>query len=69
MFPKRTKQKHSRYTSHDIEYQKFMRSILIYLEPRYVESHTILINELDELLEIIFFTKGIHKAGYKLNKK
>ena len=40
-----------------------------YLEPRRVEYGTYLINELDEIREIIFFSAGIHKTGYKLNKK
>ena len=43
--------------------------MLKYLEPRSVEAGTMLINELDELVEIIYFTKGIHKTGYMLNKK
>jgi len=69
MVPKKTKHKYSRYTDHDYEYGNFVRGILKHLEPREVEEDTLLLNELDEILEVIFFTKGIHKAGYRLNKK
>ena len=58
------------YSRHnDIEYENFMRELLKYLEPIEIESNTIIVNELDEFLEILFFTEGIHKVGYMLNKK
>ena len=48
---------------------KFIRNLLKYLEPRMDKQRTILINELDEFLDIIFYTKGMFKVGYKMNMK
>jgi len=37
------------------------------IEPRFEKKDTILIKELDEQLEIIFFLTGNFKCGYILN--
>ena len=37
------------------------------IEPRFEPKYTLLIQELDEYLEVIFFTSGVYKVGYTLN--
>ena len=41
--------------------------IMYALEPIHTCSNTILFNELEEVDEVLFFTKGIHDIGYELN--
>jgi len=44
-----------------------MRSLISILEPRFEEAGTTIVNELDEFLEVIFFTAGKYSIGYSLN--
>ena len=46
-----------------------MTSILGNLEPRRELSGTIVINELDEMSEILFFLKGQIDIGFQFNRK
>ena len=41
-----------------------MREFLSILEPRYEVTGTIIIEELDEFLEVIFFTIGQYEISY-----
>lgn len=45
-----------------------MISLLHALEPRIEMKETILINELDEQNEILFFNHGILEIGYEINR-
>ena len=53
----------------DTEYIDFMRLLLKYIEPRFVKRRTIIIEELDEFGEVIFFVTGTFKVGYSINGK
>ena len=44
-----------------------MRKLLDKIEPRFERRGKILIQELDEYLEVIFFIEGTYKVGYTLN--
>ena len=46
------------YSWQDFEYKEFMIDILQSLEPRCEEKNSILINELDEQNEVLFFNNG-----------
>ena len=46
-----------------------MRKVLEHIEPRSAKAGTVLIDELDEFLEVIFFVTGDFRAGYSLNAK
>ena len=46
-----------------------MINILTCLEPRFEEKGTILYNELEEMNEVIFFSKGKVDIGYEFNYK
>ena len=46
-----------------------MISLLPMLEPRFEKRRTILVDELDELNEIIFVSKGSVVIGYEINKQ
>lgn len=39
------------------------------LEPRREEKDTILINELDEVAEVIFFINGTYEIGFEINRR
>ena len=45
---------YSRYTAFDSEYKEFMRKILSNIEPRFEKKGTLLLQECDEVLELIF---------------
>jgi hypothetical protein len=45
-----------------------MLDILTHLEPRQELPHTIILNELDEVNEVIFFTKGQVDIGFEINR-
>lgn len=45
-----------------------MTGMLMSLEPRCDQRHTILADELDEVCEITFITKGQVVVGYEINK-
>lgn len=45
-----------------------MIDILQALEPRCEHKETILINELDEQNEVIFFNNGTYEVGYEINR-
>ena len=46
-----------------------MMSILRKLEPRHYKKMTILVNELDENMEVVFIEKGQIMVGYEINKQ
>ena len=50
-------------------YRDFMMSILRKLEPRHYKKMTILVNELDENMEVVFIEKGQIMVGYEINKQ
>ena len=39
------------------------------LEPRFEKKHTVVVDELDEFLDIIFVYKGKVAIGYEINKQ
>jgi hypothetical protein len=43
----------------DIQYRNLIIAIMNKLEPCQVKGNTILINELDEFMSVIFFMKGM----------
>ena len=45
-----------------------MIDLLSCLEPRREEKYNILINELDEFNEVIFFIEGIYEIGFEINR-
>jgi hypothetical protein len=51
------------------DYNDFMIELLKGLEPRYEVANTILIDELEEVNEVIFFKSGSFKMGYEVNGK
>lgn len=46
-----------------------MLQVLTNLEPRFEKKHTIVVDELDEFNEIIFFSRGQVAVGYEINKQ
>ena len=50
-------------------YMDFMKEILRSLEPRKEEAKTILYNELDEFVEVLFLYKGQVDIGFEINRK
>ena len=46
-----------------------MNELLINLEPRQFQKGKIIINELDEFTEVLFFNKGQIAIGFNLNLK
>ena len=38
------------------------------MEPRHEDKETILINELDEQTEVLFFDNGTYEVGYEINR-
>lgn len=56
------------YTWEDTEYRDFMMELLTKLEPRFENAGSILFEELDEINEIFFVSKGQVDIGYELNK-
>ena len=51
----------------DPDFVNLMRRIVGTMQPRFDEADTILVNELDEFLEIIFIIEGSFRCGYTLN--
>ena len=56
------------YTWGDQAYFNFMIDMLQSLEPRREEKDTILLNELDEVAEVIFFMNGTYEIGFEINR-
>lgn len=56
------------YSWQDFEYKNFMIDILQSLEPRSEPKNEILINELDEQNEVLFFNNGTYEVGYEINR-
>lgn len=56
------------YTWEDQEYRQFMMHLLTHLEPRKELAGCVLLEELEEVNEVIFFEKGTIEIGYDLNK-
>lgn len=57
------------YTWLDPKYRDFMTGLIIKLEPRYEEKHTIIADELEEINEINFINKGHIVVGYEINNE
>ena len=57
------------FTWQDVEYQEFMIEIMTYLEPRKADRQEILFEELEDIEEVLFFSKGSVDMGYEINKK
>ena len=55
------------YTWEDDIYENFMSNVLTKLEPRIEYKDTILFEELDEVNEVLFISKGIVDVGFKVN--
>jgi hypothetical protein len=45
-----------------------MFDVLKYLEPRREEANTVCINQDDEVLDILFFDKGVYAIGFEYLK-
>lgn len=60
---------HSRYTWFDKTYSDFMMDVLYQLEPRKEPKGEILVDELEEFTEVLFFMTGMFDIGYSINKK
>ena len=43
-----------------------MMELMYVLEPRMEAADTILMNELDQVNEVLFFTKGKHDIGFEM---
>ena len=56
------------YGWEDEDYQSFMSELIIELEPRFEKENTVLLQENEEWLEVLFFTKGKIGIGFELNK-
>lgn len=56
------------YTWDDDVYRLFMIRLLNFLEPRKTKGHTIIIDELQEVIEAFFVSKGTVLVGYDINK-
>lgn len=69
MFQKSKIKIKSYYTWNDQQYRDFVLQVLTLLEPRFEKKHTILIDELDEFNEILFFSRGQVAIGYEINKQ
>ena len=57
------------YTWSDFHYKTFMEALLYHLEPRREEKNIILLDELDEVNEAIFFEQGMVDVGFEINRK
>ena len=44
-----------------------MMDLMQHLEPRFEQKNTILIDELDEVNEILFFPDGQYEIGFEIN--
>jgi hypothetical protein len=44
-----------------------MMDLMQHLEPRFEQKNTILIDELDEVNEILFFPEGQYEIGFEIN--
>ena len=60
---------HARYTWGDEGYREYLREIMKIMEPRCETEDVTIINEMDEFLEVTFFTNGAYKVGYSMNNK
>jgi hypothetical protein len=52
----------------DHHYRGFMLNLLSCLEPREEKANKILLNELDEVNEVFFFTNGMCETGFEINR-
>lgn len=57
------------FTWEDQSYREFMLQILTHLWPRFEHKGTVLFEELEEISEVIFLSKGLVDIGYEINKK
>ena len=61
--------KYNYYNWSDQKYRNFMTDMMMCLEPRMEPSKTIIIYELEEFNEVLFFNKGCIDIGFELNRK
>ena len=61
------KNENSYYTWNDFVYRNFMMDLMQHLEPRFEQKNTILIDELDEVNEVLFFPEGQYEIGFEIN--
>jgi len=59
---------HTRYTSDDKEFREFLFKMLSFLEPRWENAGTVLMQENQEVYEVLFFQQGTFLMGYELNQ-
>lgn len=59
----------NKFTWQNQVYRNFMMDLLHFLEPRQEPKNTILVDELEEHMEIIFVSKGTIVLGYEINKQ
>jgi len=57
------------YKWDDQNYRDFMIMVLEHLEPRFESKGSVLFEELEEISEVIFISKGLVDIGYEINKK
>lgn len=57
------------FTWEDQSYREFMLQILTHLWPRFEHKGTVLFEELEEISEVIFLSKGLVDVGFEINKK
>ena len=63
------KRKYCFYSWEDQYYRSFMATLLKNLEPRKEESDVVLFQELDDVSEILFISKGQVDMGFEINRK
>lgn len=57
------------YSWQDQKYRNFMRSMMLCLEPRIEQRDNIIIYELDDMNEVLFFNVGTIDVGFELNRQ
>lgn len=56
------------YSWEDQAYRNFMIDLLAFLEPRKEMKNVVLVDELDEFNEVLFFTTGEYEVGFEINR-
>ena len=61
--------KYNFYSWEDQKYRDFITDMIMCLEPRMEYSNTVIILELEEFNEVLFFNKGSIDIGFEINRK
>jgi len=61
--------KHRHFQWEDEKYSNFMIDMFISLEPRFEHPGTVVLDELEEAAEVLFFREGSFKIGFEINGK